>query len=307
MIKLVISGGDSFTFGSELPDEHAGQGISSKLSWAHLVSEKLGAKHINTAWPGRSNSFIVRHVMHQVSKALRDKFKPEEIFVQVMWTYLGRQEILVNNLLHEYDRGGTPRQPGSGPIYERRRDSPWFHIDPHVASDESPEWEGWKAVWKENKRIGFVEYVKEYYKVTGELTDHYISLKEILFLQEFLENRNVKYMFTYVHTEIKDYLQICNVTSGYTSELETPMDIVDGMRKEIKFDEWFNFSCRLDNKKHEFPRISSVGFWNWASESKHTGPLKNKKYRLGPEDHPLEEAHQDAAVLIYDKISNIRR
>ena len=321
MFKLVISGGDSFTFGSELsdiedsPKKRGEQEDPSKFSWANLVANKLNAKHNNTAQPGRSNSYITRHVMHEVQQALR-KWKPEEIFVQVMWTYTGRHEILVNHLLHEYDRGGAPGTPRSGPLYYDRLDSPWFHVDPYVCEDESKsDWfktavlsmdtEAYKLVrsvmhsrFKENYSIGFVDYARAYYKVTGELTDHYISLKEVLFLQEFLENRNVKYMFTYAHDEVMLNLTGLNVTNEYTSDVKTPMDIIYGMRKEIKFDEWFNFSLG-PYKKH------NAGFWRWASEAKHTGPAKNNKYKLGPMNHPLEEAHKDASELIYDHISNL--
>ena len=83
MIKLVISGGDSFTYGCELQDQ-LDERHASEFSWANLVANKLNAKHINTAEGGRSNSFIVRHVINTVYEALQHDYKPEEIFVQVM-------------------------------------------------------------------------------------------------------------------------------------------------------------------------------------------------------------------------------
>lgn len=320
-VKLVISGGDSFTFGSELSDiDETGktlvQLMPSKFSWADLVAQKLKAIHINTAWPSRSNSFITRHIIHEVSKALHYNqninsgilgrpgrirpYRPNEIFVQVMWTYLGRHEVLVNNLLHEYDRGGKAGKPGTGPIYYDRPDSPWFNVDPHSALDDV-----------DNKLIGFANYIEEYYKVTGELTDHYISLKEILFLQEFLENRNIKYMFTYVHSEVIDQLTGIDVKNEYTTDLDTPIDIIDELRREIKFDEWFSFSSweMFDRKSYggfKRPEKDYIGFWNWAAGSQRTSPTKKrKKYKFGPGGHPLEQAHIDAAEIIYDHISNL--
>ena len=110
MFKLLISGGDSFTFGAELPGDAL---HPSEFSWANLVANKFNAKHINTAQSGRSNSFIVRHIIYTVNEALKHEYKHEEIFVQVMWTFVARQEVAIN-------------------CDTQRLDSPWFPIDPYV-------------------------------------------------------------------------------------------------------------------------------------------------------------------------------
>ena len=197
-IKLVISGGDSFTYGSELGDDGVlGPLQPSKLCWANLVANKLNAKHVNTGGGGRSNSYIVRHVINRMYEALQHNYKPDEIFVQVMWTFVARQEIAVS-------------------FNTKRVDSPWFAIDPYVGEAESKsEWFkelnpkttiNWQEVRDDmhkryliNKELGLVDFAKEYYKVTGELHDTHSSLKEVLMLQDFLESRNVKYMLSLIH------------------------------------------------------------------------------------------------------------
>jgi len=291
MIKLVISGGDSFTFGAELTAWPAAYNTPSPGSWAQLVANKLNAnlyKHVNTARSGRSNSFIVRHVINTVHQALKHEYKREEIFVQVMWTFVARQEIAVN-------------------CDTQRSDSPWFPIDPYVCEDESKgDW--FKKVlkdtknWKEshdamheryliNKDLGLVDYAKAYYRIVSDLHDTYTSLSEILSLQELLDYNNIRYMFTYVNKHVMNGLihpsgrdqswdRIYPINISWTEKF------TDSLCNFIKFDEWYKFP--IDGKY--------VGFDDWA---------KFNKYEYAT-SHPLEKAHADAAELIYDHISNIR-
>ena len=298
MIKLVISGGDSFTFGSELPDDdpadhdpdgnydihqsligprgrrHDRDAVDqprrgSKLSWANLVAVKLNAKHINIAEGGRSNSFIVRHIINKIYEALQHEYKTEEIFVQVMWTFVTRQELVINS-------------------DTKRWDSPWFPIDPYVPGDETKsDWfkkipkdtKNWQSVhdgmyerYLINKELGMVDFVKEYYKVTGSVHDTYISLKEILMLQDFLESRSIKYMFTYVSEHVMYGL---GSSDRFTN----------GLHSFIKFKEWYIFPG-----DKEF-----MGFDDWARENKY-------EYATS---HPLEKAHEDTAELIYERVKQI--
>jgi hypothetical protein len=187
-----------------------------------------------------------------------------------MWTFVARQEIAVN-----FDI--------------KRHDSPWFPIDPYVVGDESKaSWfkkvpkdtKNWQGVndglherYLKNKSLGLVDFAKEYYKVTGKLHDTYTSLKEILMLQDFLENRNVKYMFTYVSI---------HVMMGFVDSVNT---FTNGLHNFIKFNEWYNFP---GDKKF-------MGFDDWA---------KANGYPYAT-SHPLEQAHKDATELLYEKVRQI--
>ena len=277
MIKLVISGGDSFTYGAELPDDYHGP---AKGSWAQLIANKLNAKHINKAMSGRSNSFIVRHIINAIHEASQHNYYPQEIFVQVMWTFAGRTEIPIN-------------------FNTERDDSPWFPIDPYVCEDESkskwfkevskdtPNYEetrnNLRNRYKINKKLGLVDFTKEYYKVTQGVYDTYSSLKEILMLQDFLDKRNVKYMFTYVNEHVM--IALCDHVDNYGHNYDHGLVSIDkftnGLRNFIKFDEWYKFP---GNK--EF-----MGFDDWA---------KANGYPYAT-SHPLEQAHKDAAELLYEK------
>jgi hypothetical protein len=273
VIKLVISGGDSFTFGAELTDINWVGVVNtpSPGSWANLVANKFNAKHINTALSGRSNSFIVRHIIKNIYEALQHDYKPEEIFVQVMWTFVARQEIVISS-------------------NTQRMDSPWFPIDPYVVGDESKaSWfkkipkdtENWQSANDDmhnryliNKDLGLVDYAKAYDTVVSNLHDTYTSLSEILSLQELLDYNGIRYMFTYVSE---------HVMNGLMSKDK----FAKGLHSFIEFNEWYKFPG-----DKEF-----MGFGDWA---------KANGYSFAT-SHPLEKAHEDAAELIYDHISNIRR
>ena len=66
-MTVLIAGGDSFTYGSELS--------SQEHTWANLLANLKGWNICNTAQPGYSNSAIRRNVMNAVNeyKDLKDE------------------------------------------------------------------------------------------------------------------------------------------------------------------------------------------------------------------------------------------
>ena len=103
-MTVLIAGGDSFTYGSELPSqEHA---------WANIVAQRKGWNMCNTARPAASNSSIRRNVMNAVNK-----YKDLDLFVAVMWSFPNRYEFRF-----AYDTGHL--------------DSPWYSINPWTYNDQ---------------------------------------------------------------------------------------------------------------------------------------------------------------------------
>lgn len=270
MVKLVISAGDSFTFGSELepPNE---QILPSTNSWANLVAEQLNSKHINVARPGRSNSYAARHVVYQVNRALDNGTPADDILVQVMWTFTDRSEFAVGVDLEEYD-------------------SPWLALTPytHVNENESswfknlsrniPNWQSiynnHQTLYDRNKNLGIVDFAKHYSKLiqSSALNDSYISLKEILSTKLLLESQNIKYLFTYVNQHVMNgLLEDCN-DNKYMQSYRNLLDVP-----------WFNFPG--DFQKY-------VGFDDWAK-------YHNYEYATS---HPLKQAHVDASSIIIKHI-----
>ena len=68
--------------------------------------------------------------------------------------------------------------------------------------------------------------------------------------------------------------------------------VIDSLYNQIDFDNWFWFPKGSKANETCEPR----GFYQWAREN---------KYLCGPDKHPLEQAHRDAADLIQDRFHEL--
>lgn len=273
MYKLVISAGDSFTFGAEMETDNSVN--PNPMSWANLVAKRIGKHHINVARSGRSNSYIVRHVLHQMQTALSEGISPTDMFVQVMWTFVDRHEFAIGLPTGEYD-------------------SPWMYITPYSDVDETesewfqgvdqnlPTWQtvynSLKSFYNKNKQLGIVDFSKHFRKLTQSTheNDSYTSLKEVLLLQNTLKLHNIPFVFSYVN---------CHVMNGLFSDAPNEC-YLKSTRSLIDKESWFKFPGDFQEY---------VGFDDWA---------KNNNYPYGT-SHPLESAHSDAAELMVDYIQQL--
>jgi hypothetical protein len=99
------------------------------------------------------------------------------------------------------------------------------------------------------------------------IRDHkFNSDREIRDLQNFLDERNLPYMFVCADN--------C-VVSG-----------------RLDYSKWFMFPPGVGANQTETPR----GFYQWAVEN---------KYQVGPQNHPLEQAHLDASKLMQEKFNEL--
>ena len=85
-------------------------------------------------------------------------------------------------------------------------------------------------------------------------------------LQDYLEERNILYLFTCADN--------CIITG------------------ELDYSNWFLFPPAEESWNTQEPR----GFYQWAVEN---------KYACGPEHHPLDQAHADAAQLMKAKFDEL--
>ena len=97
-MTVLIAGGDSFTYGSELS--------SQEHTWANLLANRKGWNICNTAQPGYSNSAIRRNVMNAINE-----YKDLDLYVAVMWSFPNRYEFRF-----AYDTG--------------HKETPWYSINP---------------------------------------------------------------------------------------------------------------------------------------------------------------------------------
>ena len=105
-MTLLIAGGDSFTFGSELP--------SGNHAWSALLAERMNMEYLCTALPAASNSSIRRRVINAVHQ-----HKHRDLFVAVMWSFPNRYEFRFAYDTVNYD-------------------SPWCSINPWTINDQNP-------------------------------------------------------------------------------------------------------------------------------------------------------------------------
>jgi hypothetical protein len=271
MFDLVISGGDSFTFGAELTANNSVD--PNPNSWANLVAQRIGKRHINVARSGRSNSYITRQVLAEIRQALDQATAPEKIFVQVMWTFTNRNEFAVGIDLPEYD-------------------SPWLALTPYSHCDETEsEWfkkvdrslSTWKSVYdnlklsyRRKQQLGITDFAEKYQKLvqSSPVNDSYTSIKEIVLLQNILLLHKIPYVFTYVNQRVIYGLFSDACQNRY----------LDSARSFVDHNSWFRFPG--DWQTH-------VGFDDWAKQN-------NYEYATS---HPLETAHADAAELIYNYLA----
>ena len=254
MALTILAGGDSFIYGSELSDCN---GTYSRNTFPALLAGN--SNYDCVAWPGYANDSISRTVINYCENNKRNN-----IFVIVSWTFPGRYEFRF-----DYDTG--------------QRTGNWYAITPWTAQDDNTYFLKDFKNKNENilnhhiqhrekaKETGMYEFAKTFYKHVGgsEYWEIYNSLKEIVYLQNYLKVNNIGYLFTCASTDL--FL-------NYT--LDSKEEFCTNLHNQIDFDQWYIFS-----------NTTPLGFYQWADFN---------KYKMGT-THPLEDAHRDAAELMKDK------
>jgi len=181
-MTVLISGGDSFTYGSELP--------SQEHTWANLLANRKGWNMCNTARPAASNSSIRRNVMNAVHK-----YKDLDLFVAVMWSFPNRYEFRF-----AYDTGHL--------------DSPWYSINPWTYNDQNFEdhfhnkddevLQAQQANRANAEATGISDFAKSYVENVAqtEYWELYTSWCEIVMLQNYLDNQDIPYRFLCVDNSL---------------------------------------------------------------------------------------------------------
>jgi hypothetical protein len=234
-MTVLIAGGDSFTYGSELPSqEHA---------WANLLATRKGWNICNTARPAASNSSIRRNVMNAVHK-----YKELDLFVAVMWSFPNRYEFRF-----AYDTGHL--------------DSPWYSINPWTFNEENFEEHFFTkddavlAAQQANRANaeakGMTAFAKSYIQNVAETEywEIYTSWCEIAMLQNYLIKHNIPYIFTQVDNSLFEYN---DAMDGTLSTLRADID----MSKFVMDEGMFNWAKRTKQQFYTtHPRESAHIEW----------------------------------------------
>lgn len=110
----------------------------------------------------------------------------------------------------------------------------------------------------------------------------YSTLKEIVYLQNYLKANNIQYLFTCADNSI-----------WYNYTIQHADTTIHSLTQQIHKDQtnWFWFPAGSTDNQTVTPR----GFYQWSVEN---------KYPVGT-THPLEQAHLAAAELIKDKFNEL--
>ena len=266
---ILVAGGDSFTFGSELKDQRGPS--PSNLTYPALLSQQNNLSYKCVAQAGAANNGITRLVLAEC-----EHLKKQNFAVIITWTFPNRYEFRFN-----YNTG--------------QRYSPWFSINSWTTYDDINKIENEYRTKNEDilndqkkqleraKKTGVADFAKSFFMHVGdnEYYELYSTFREILFLQNYLEINHIPYMFMAANNTFYDHPNYLRQQDVY----------LDGLCNQILWDKWFFFEPgKLANETIE-PR----GFYQWAVEN---------KYPIGA-THPLEEAHSAAAELIKDKFNEL--
>lgn len=251
---MIIAAGDSFVYGSELP--------SQEYTYSYL----LGATE-NIAWPGIGNDGIARRTIDRCQTGTVNG-------VLVSWTFPGRYEFRF-----AYDT--------------RQKTGNWYSITPWTT--QSPEKMELEFISSNHeilqhhvdtanraRQTGVAEFADIYYRHVGstEYWEIYSSLKEIVYLQNYLKLNKIPYMFTCADNSI---------VFNYT--MNTGDNTINALYRQLDFSRWFWFPKGSGHSETLQPR----GFYQWAVEN---------KYPIGT-THPLELAHEHAAKLMEEQFNEL--
>ena len=269
--NVFIAGGCSFTFGHELSDNVNGR-TPSRKTWAHGLFE--GNKYRGAiyhyelaATPGSGNPGIARRVFKAVADAYKNPDQAIEAVV-VMWSFNSRYDWAM-------------------PRHKHLEDTRWATISPWDTSMRDDERHNALAgseiqtnLWNKRNDLmietGVRPFAEAIYKhAANEYHEIYLSWKSIIWLQNLLEKKNIKYMFTLADNSLfyKDF-----------KHHKDQDRFMSALYDEIDFTNWFSFGERM------------MGFNQWA--------LMNE-YERGT-THPLDKAHEDAVKLMLPQYKKIK-
>ena len=252
---IIVAGGDSFIWGIELQDcLHSGHNGYSKKTFSALLA--ADHQYVCAAFPGNGNDAIARNVVNYC-----ENNKSDDLFVVVSWTFNGRYEFRFD------DKWEVINSWSAGKIYNDKEED----LNSLVKIFEG------KA-----KQKGIHDFATAYFKQVGftEYWESYTTIKEIVYLQNYLKVNSIPFMFTCVNNDFHNHTIKSNDIT------------IQSLFNQIDFDKWYFFPPATEEWNTNIPR----GFYQWAVEN---------KYKCGPGQHPLEQAHQDAATLMQGKFNEL--
>lgn len=237
-MSKIVSFGDSFIFGYEIPNNYDGS-----KGWPSLAANKLNVDFCCKASPGSSNSSICRRILEYYS----DKNNLNDLAV-INWTWSHRWSYFVNQC-------NWNTWINFGPTKTK---SPFFEFQEienlHLKNTTLIE----KFMCKKTKidndyqkklEKAYIEYISD-----NQLFNKFNSLQSIYCATSFLLNKNIKFVQTNMDHELFETKWFCD---GYIQELQKFISPHMNSFENINFLEW--------SKKNNF-KITDQG-WHPLQEA----------------------------------------
>jgi len=240
---ILVAGGDSFIFGTELLDQQSG--IHSKQTYPAILARQAEMHYECVAKPGASNAEIARRVINYC-ETHTDIGK----FILVQWTFANRYEF--NFSESGWQSVNVWNLQDASQIKTQLKNFSQKVVDDQIKTNTQLQSDG------------NYDFLKAFYKTVAasEYWETYTSLKEIVMLQNYLKLNNIQYLFTFADN-----------ASIYNSTIDKQDVSINSLYQQIDFDKFFVFLGDLqeDGKKEK-------GFYQWAMENKYpvgaTHPLE---------------------------------
>lgn len=204
---ILLAGGDSFTWGNELPDCDGSR--FSRQSWSALLAERQGMDYYCVAKPGSSNQSIARRVMQAIDSS------DQVDHVAVMWTYMTRYELRLIDHLEKELLGIEQSVDAVSDL-----DSGWLNLSTWQSADLQERLSFFPELRKDayfvnklkakadfDERSGIRSLSKNYYFLAS--TEHHrtLTLNSIFLLQSYLRQKDIEYTFCCASDEVIDCLK----------------------------------------------------------------------------------------------------
>lgn len=182
-LKVLVAGGDSFVFGTELSDQKTG--IPSKSTFPALLAHDASMHYQCVARPGSSNQGIYRQIVNYC-----ETHKDLDLSVFVSWTFPNRYEF--NFPGYGWHNINAWDAEDSRTIASQMTNFIQTVLDQQVKTNNSLE------------QAGVREFLKTYYKTvaSSEYWETFSTLKEIVNLQNYLKLNSIKYVFTFADVNV---------------------------------------------------------------------------------------------------------
>ena len=266
-MKNIVSFGDSFIFGSELQNN-----LSGDKAWPALIADRLNCSYKTLAVPGCGNEAIAQQVFTYFSSN-----STQNTLAIVNWTWCMRWDFYLS------------------PIKK------WIALGPTCVP------ENLKHVVSKAKAQELVEFYRTYIS-ESHTWNQLRSLQAIMATQSFFKINNIKNIQTYMDRELfmnlpKPRVEHYNALKDSSwpeimseSEISNLPDYIqkelDQDYQNIKDPEYIQILQKLTWK--EMQDFDGYTFLEWS---------RNYGYAVTPPpgDHPLEQAHYEAANLWQSK------